>query len=321
VGTHVPDTVPGSVAQTEVGLRPKPQRMWVRDGLAWVDDNEDQCAFYFTRDSEPPNEDMSNVDSIRTVKTITTAQAMTVVVDAVQTDIDVARSWHDEVVACTLEHVGDTPITRENARAIAKRFMMRTFGISPESELFRHDEEPDIEMKFGFDPISSRADSIDALAYMMDGVKRQQQVYCGIDLATPFEHGQYVMYARMPGKSWLTMEFFREMQRELTARHQLLINELMTARPAPIMVRTKDIEQSTLDLLMTGMSVTQNGKRVDPRTVRLPLDEMPSGNFGQRQPKPTDRWDAMPLDEWLTAVHGPSTPESPQAPDTAAPKD
>jgi hypothetical protein len=140
-------------------------------------------------------------------------------------------------------------------------------------------------------------------------------------IGNPPFHVMYMQRPRCNDKSWLTMQFFREMQRELTARHQLPINELMTARPAPIMVRTKDIEPSTLDLLMAGMSVTKSGKRIDPRTVRLPLDEMPSGNFGQRKPKLTDRWDVMPFDEWLTTVHGPSTQESPEAPDTAAPKD
>ena len=63
VGTHTPGTVPGSVTAPEVGLHPKPQRMWVRDWPAWVDDNENQAAFYFTRNGDQPNEDMSNVVS------------------------------------------------------------------------------------------------------------------------------------------------------------------------------------------------------------------------------------------------------------------
>lgn len=225
---HLPDgtvqpSAPTQAQQATSGdgcLKPKPQRLWVRDGLDWVDDNEDKCAFYFTCDGEQPAEDMANVESIRTVKTITTAQAMIAVRDAVQNEIDVARSWHGELVACMFEHLGgqDNPVVVENVYAIAQLFMGRVFGISHDSEL---NKRPDVPPDDDIAPISSNTDSL---------------------------------------------------------------NALMTARPAPTMVSLEDFAQSMVDLLMTGMSVTQNGKRIDPRAVRLPLDEMPSGNFGQRQP-------------------------------------
>lgn len=309
VGTHVPETVPGAVVKPELGLHPKPQRMWVRDGLDWVDDNEDKCAFYFTRDGEQPTEDMANVDSIRTVKTITPMQAMAAVVNFAQNDIDIARSWHDEVVACVMEHFGDTRANADvRARAVAKVFMGRVFGISPESELFAKREELRLESEpIGPQPFPfmGSPDAADALAYGMEAWKHRAQQASGMS-------AQALLHRREPGKSWLTMELFREMQRALNARQLLLINELMTHRPAPIVVHMKDIEQRTLDQLMTGVSVTQGGKRIDPASVRPPLDELPSGNFGQRP----ERWGAMSLEEWLVAVHGPSTPESPQATDT-----